>query len=296
MNDGLRLTLTLEGAAGRSAEEKHPADAFIAKLMANLQGMDAVRATAAIGEEGEPGGQALGPLLLGVLTAEVREKTLMMVRDLRGRLLKQSRPIRVKLSRKGADGAELAVEEEGAAKDLETKDEGDLAIEELLGGKGRAVLISADAIETSRAPESGDGRSVYTRFLVEGIRIGAADRTQRCWLEARDWHLHAESRVRELAPTMTPRFFPTRGGHSIRVCKVRRDPSVAYRQKMQTLAEKRGGVWFPAGRELLAVLLQRLGLDSGAAEQIEAEVLQPFRDDEQKCIRYRAVLPAPPLP
>jgi len=178
------------------------------------------------------------------------------------------------------------------AEGMAAKDEGTMAIEEMLGGKGRAVLTSSDAIETSRAPESGDGLSVYTRFLVEGIQTGAADRHRRGWLDAEDLHVYAESRVRELAPTMTPQFFPTRDGHSIRVCKVRREPSVAYRRKVLELAEKRGGLISPAGDEILAHLREELALEPGVAERIEAEVMGPFREYKTKLERYRSALRA----
>ena len=178
------------------------------------------------------------------------------------------------------------------AEGMAAKDDGTMEIKEVLGGKGRAVLTSSDAIEESRFPEGGDGLSVYTRFLVEGIQTGAADRQHRGWLDARDLHLYAESRVREIAPKMTPRFFPTLDGHSIRVCKVRRDPGVVYRQKVRKLAMNRGGVISPAGREVLMELRTELGLEAGDAERLEAEELQPFRVDQQKLDRYRAALQA----
>ncbi|MFM9104017.1 MAG: caspase family protein, partial [Cyanobium sp.] len=163
---------------------------------------------------------------------------------------------------------------------------------EALGGEGRAILTSSAAIETSRAPEDGEGLSVYTRFLVEGIRTGAADRRQRGWLDAEDLHLYTQSRVKELAPSMTPQFFPTRQGHSIRICNVRLVADVAYRQKLQELVEKRGGVISAAGRELLAVLQAQLGLTAAEVERLEAEVLQPFREYESKLQRYRAAVAA----
>ncbi len=59
------------------------------------------------------------------------------------------------------------------------KDGESLAIEELLGRKGRAVLASSDVIETSQVAEEGEGLSVYTRFLVEGIQTGAAGSRHR---------------------------------------------------------------------------------------------------------------------
>ena len=61
------------------------------------------------------------------------------------------------------------------AEGMAAKDDGALHLEDF-GGEGRAVLTSSASIETSSAPEAGEGLSVYTRFLVEGIRTGAADR------------------------------------------------------------------------------------------------------------------------
>jgi len=177
------------------------------------------------------------------------------------------------------------------AEGLQAKDEGLLELE-TLGGEGRAILTSSAAIETSRAPEDGEGLSVYTRFLVEGIRTGAADRRQQGWLDAEDLHLYSQSRVKELAPSMTPQFFPTRQGHSIRICNVRLVADVAYRQKLQELAEARGGKLSPVGRAILADLQEKLGLSEATAAQLEAEVLQPFRDYERKLERYSTAVQA----
>ena len=101
------------------------------------------------------------------------------------------------------------------AEGMAAKDDGALHLEDF-GGEGRAVLTSSASIETSSAPEAGEGLSVYTRFLVEGIRTGAADRQQRGFVDAEDLHLYVSRRVAEAAPAMTPQFFPTRSGHRIR--------------------------------------------------------------------------------
>ena len=172
------------------------------------------------------------------------------------------------------------------------KDGGSLAIEELLGSKGRAVLASSDAIETSQAAEEGAGLSVYTRFLVEGIQTGAAAGEGRDWLSPRDLHRYAAQRVGDLAPAMTPQFIHTEDGDLIRVCRVRRDPGTDYRQKVQELVEKQAGVITVAGRAILDDLRQEIGLASDRAERIEAEVLQPFRDYDTKLARYRATMAA----
>ena len=176
------------------------------------------------------------------------------------------------------------------AEGMAAKDAGTLPIEALLGGKGRAVLTSSDAIETSRAPEDGEGLSLYTRFLVEGIQTGAADRQGRGFLEAEDLHHYTLSRVLEAAPRMTPQFFPTKEGHRIRVCQVRRDPSVGYRRKVRELAEKRQGVLTSVGRAILEDLRKELGLAAEAAARIEAEVLRPFAEYQEKLALYREAL------
>lgn len=107
------------------------------------------------------------------------------------------------------------------------KDAGGLAIEELLGGKGTAVLTSSDAFETSQAAVEGDDLSIYTHFLVEGIRTGVADGDGKGWLSPRDLHRYAAQRVADREPTMTPQFIHTEDGDLIRVCSVRSNIIVA---------------------------------------------------------------------
>jgi formylglycine-generating enzyme required for sulfatase activity/uncharacterized caspase-like protein len=171
------------------------------------------------------------------------------------------------------------------AEGMAAKDDGALHLEDF-GGEGRAVLTSSASIETSSAPEAGEGLSVYTRFLVEGIRTGAADQQQRGFVDAEDLHLYVSRRVAEAAPAMTPQFFPTRSGHRIRVCRVRRDPTVGYRQLLEKLAAARGGELSVAGRVILkewrANLAEGEQISDAQAEQIEAEVLRPWREYAKK--------------
>ena len=172
------------------------------------------------------------------------------------------------------------------AEGMVAKDDGALHLEDF-GGEGRAVLTSSASIETSSAPEAGEGLSVYTRFLVEGIRTGAADRQQRGFVDAEDLHLYVSRRVAEAAPAMTPQFFPTRSGHRIRVCRVRLDPTVGYRQQLEKLAAARGGELSAAGRVILKEwrakkLAEGEQISDAQAEQIEAEVLRPWQEYAKK--------------
>jgi hypothetical protein len=55
-----------------------------------------------------------------VLSAEVNgENAMKVIRYLRSRLAEHPQPIRLKLSRKGPDGTDVAVEMEGSARDKE---------------------------------------------------------------------------------------------------------------------------------------------------------------------------------
>ncbi len=121
MAANLLLTLTLEDTAGASAEGKRAVDAFVAGLVADLNGIEAGSANTLSAEEAEPGSKALGALLFGVLTAEVSgENALKVLRYLHSRLVEQPHPIRLRLSRKGMDGAEVIVELEGSPRHQET--------------------------------------------------------------------------------------------------------------------------------------------------------------------------------
>jgi formylglycine-generating enzyme required for sulfatase activity/uncharacterized caspase-like protein len=172
------------------------------------------------------------------------------------------------------------------AEGMAAKDDGALHLEDF-GGEGRAVLTSSASIETSSAPEAGEGLSVYTRFLVEGIRTGAADRQQRGFVDAEDLHLYVSRRVAEAAPAMTPQFFPTRSGHRIPVCRVRLDPTVGYRQQLEKLAAARGGELSAAGRVILKEWRAKKSaegeqISDAQADQIEAEVLRPWQEYAKK--------------
>ncbi|MEH2413538.1 caspase family protein [Nostoc sp.] len=64
------------------------------------------------------------------------------------------------------------------AEGMSAKDDGMIDIREQLGGEGRAVLTSSTSTQYSFEQE-GQDLSIYTRFLVEGIKSGEADRDQK---------------------------------------------------------------------------------------------------------------------
>jgi formylglycine-generating enzyme required for sulfatase activity len=176
------------------------------------------------------------------------------------------------------------------AEGLAAKDAGALSLESLLGGKGKAVLTSSDIIETSRAPVSGDEPSLYTRFLVEGIQTGRADRLDRGWCDPEDLHHYAKARLREEHSDMNPQYFPIKEGGSIRICNVRRDISQTYRQKVRASLAKSDGAISEVLRETFDVLRLQLGLEEALAARIEEEEARPHRERQSRRERYRQAL------
>ena len=179
------------------------------------------------------------------------------------------------------------------AEGMGAKDDGAIDLEGF-GGKGKAVLTSSASIETSSAPEAGDDLSMYTRFFVEGIRTGAADLQQRGFVDAKDLHHYVESRLQELAPAMSPQLIAIGAGREIRLSRVPRDSTVDYRQKVEELAKRRRGVINKAGRMILQKMRANLPdgkqISDEQAEQIEAEVLGPWREYAKKLTEFEALV------
>jgi hypothetical protein len=176
---------------------------------------------------------------------------------------------------------------------MAAKDDGAIDLE-AFGGKGKAVLTSSASFETSSAPEAGDGLSMYTRFLVEGISTGAADLQRRGFVDVKDLHNYVESRLQELAPMMSPQLIATDAGREIWLSRVPRDSTVDYRQKVEELAKRRRGVINKAGRMILqkmrADLPEGEQISDEQAEQIEAEVLGPWREYAKKLAEFEALV------
>lgn len=174
--------------------------------------------------------------------------------------------------------------------DLEAKGEVDLQAQ--LGGKGRAILTSSTSYEYS-FEQKGSELSLYTRYLVEGIETGAADQDEDGLISADELHRYVRDRVQEAAPAMTPQFFPVREGYSIKIARARiGDPKLKYRKEVdqivrENLLHQNSEFIDPVlDRMLLETRQLELGLTEAEGAAIEAEVLQPYQDRQEKLKRY----------
>ncbi len=174
------------------------------------------------------------------------------------------------------------------AQGLTVKDDGSVNVQEHLGGKGRAILTASTSTQYSFEQE-GSELSVYTRYLVEGIEKGAADKDGDGWIAVDELHEYASIKVTEAAPAMTPKFYPVEGGYRIRLAKSPKDdPKLKYRKEVERRIN-RGKFSIPA-RRLLNSLRLKLKLDPEVAAAIEAEVQQPYLEYHRKLEEYEETL------
>ena len=174
------------------------------------------------------------------------------------------------------------------AKGVKAKDSGSVNPERFLGGKGTAILTASTSTQYALTQEGFD-LSVYTHYLVEGIRTGGADRDDDGFISVEELHDYANSKVKEAAPAMTPEFYPVKEGYKILLAKSPKDdPTLKYRKQVgQRVYQGRFSI--PARRLLNSLRLQ-LKLSPEVAEAIEADVLQPYREYQRKLQEYEQTL------
>ena len=174
---------------------------------------------------------------------------------------------------------------------------GELNIQEELGGKGRAILTSSSPIEYSFESDNND-LSIYTKYLVEGIETGAADKDGDQLISVNELHEYASERVKEAAPAMTPKFYLSlEGEDTIYLAKsplAATNPIFIYREKVREILDE----WSKENickenfnrveRNCLNELRNELDLSLNEADIIEQENLAPFRKRLQNLTEYKA--------
>ncbi|MEH1965134.1 caspase, EACC1-associated type [Nostoc sp.] len=174
------------------------------------------------------------------------------------------------------------------AEGMSAKDDGTIDIREQLGGEGRAVLTSSTSTQYSFEQE-GQDLSIYTRFLIEGIKSGEADRDRDEFISIDELHEYASEKVRELQPAMKPEIYAIREGFKIRLAKVAPgDPRQRYRKEVARFIHR--GEISLVGRRTLDYQRTRLGLETTEAKAVENEVLEPYRNEfRDKLQQYQQV-------
>lgn len=161
------------------------------------------------------------------------------------------------------------------ANDMKAKQADDaIDIKMQLGGEGRAVLTSSTATQVSYEKE---GSGIYTRYLVQGLETGAADRDGNGQITVDELHEYTREKVQEAAPTMQPEIYAVREGYKILVARAPQgDARLTYRKELDERARQKRGKLSPIDQRALKHRWQQLGLSPQEAEQIANEVLQPY--------------------
>jgi WD40 repeat protein/uncharacterized caspase-like protein len=173
------------------------------------------------------------------------------------------------------------------AEGLLAKDDGAVDVQTQLGGEGRVVLTSSTSTQYS-FEEQGAELSVYTRYLIEGIETGTADRDNDGLISVDELHEYAKQKVQEAAPAMKPKIYAVEEGFKIRLAKAASgDPKLIYRKQVERFANH--GEISQIGRRILDDLQESLRIPPEEATAIASEVLKPFQEYQQKLQRYEQV-------
>ncbi len=168
------------------------------------------------------------------------------------------------------------------------KVKGDLEIEEELGGNGRAILVSSSNKQYS-FEEKDSELSIYTRYLVEGLKTGAAVLPGYQWITPKGLHEYVSQKVLEAAPAMTPKFYSIDEGLDIYVAhSPQNDPKLQYR--LEATKKIRKGKISSINRRYLNRVYKKLKLTEKEAKAIELSIVQPYQEYEHKLEEYRDAL------
>ena len=174
----------------------------------------------------------------------------------------------------------------GAFGDVLAKDDGivDLQGQLIAQAEGRVVLTSTSSVDYS-FEQKGSELSVYTRYLVEGIRTGAADLNGDKEISVDELHRYAKDKVQESAPAMEPKIISLKEGEGYRIVLARTpadDKALVYRKEVENQVKRRRGKISPIVRRGLRRRQAELGLSLEEAKQIETEVCQPYEAFQEK--------------
>ncbi|MEH1826169.1 MAG: ABC transporter substrate-binding protein [Nostoc sp.] len=172
------------------------------------------------------------------------------------------------------------------AEGMSPKDEGFVDVRNQLGGEGRAVLTSSTSTQYSFEQQGAD-TSTYTRYIVEGLETGAADRDEDGWISVDELHEYATKAVQDATPAMKPEIYAIREGYKINLARAPiDDPKLKYRREVDYWVESGSGEISFTGRAALEGLQEEMELTSEETAAIETKVLAPIEVYKKKLQRY----------
>ena len=164
------------------------------------------------------------------------------------------------------------------------KDEDTTDIKTQLGGEGWVLLTSCTSRPHSLEQQNSQV-SPYTRYLVEGIQTGAAERDGDGWISIEELHEYVSRKLKESAPAWQPDLYCINKRLKILLTEVQlNDPKLKYWKEAERWANY--GEISSAARHTLDRLGRSLHLLSEDCMAIEAEVLKPYQEYQEKLQHY----------
>jgi branched-chain amino acid transport system substrate-binding protein len=166
------------------------------------------------------------------------------------------------------------------AEGLSAKNDGVVDIKNQLGGEGRAILTSSTSTEYSY-------EGVYTNFIVEGLKTGAADRDEDGEISVDELHDYAKNKVKDSGHAMTPQIFAIKEGYKITLAKAPVNNKVLqYRREAEYWVSSGDGEISELGRDALNELRVQIGLSIEEAENIEKIAFSPIINHKSRLDKY----------
>jgi hypothetical protein len=154
-----------------------------------------------------------------------------------------------------------------------------------LGGDRRVILSATHRADYAPLHKQA-GNSLYTSYLLEGIRTGAADIGNDGWLSPYDLHQYITHKLSLHLPALQPVMV----GSTQLTCQMRVSHRVdqvveqQYRQEVEQAI--RDGEISAIGQITLRVLRDRLPLLPETCQRIEASVLRPYHQRQHSLACY----------
>lgn len=156
-----------------------------------------------------------------------------------------------------------------------------------LGGEGRVILSCFTSSQKAWEQENLNfNYSVYTNYLIEGMKTGIADLDNDGWITAHELHQYAIKKLEIAAPALKPEFYALEEGREIlRLLAPTDQPKLQYHKEVEKWVSF--GEIPLAGQYILDNLADSLSLTTEDCQAIKTVVLQPYKEYQEKLQCYQ---------
>ncbi|MGJ3251686.1 MAG: caspase, EACC1-associated type [Elainellaceae cyanobacterium] len=160
-------------------------------------------------------------------------------------------------------------------------------VEQQLGGEGRAVLTAATSTQYALEQE-GEELSVYTRYLVEGLKTGAAALNDQELIRAGHLHNYVRDKLKTAAAAMSPQIYAAREGREIVLARALIDNELRFRKLVERHL-RADGEFSPFGKGIVSRQRRTWGIAVERADAIIWEVAKPFRERHESLREFEEI-------